>query len=214
MSNLLQLIINILLTIVYTLIHLTIGLFELIRWNIIDPMINQTPHIPSDQTPKLDPIDTNIPIPQQHIQLLLQLHNIERDKIGANPLKLNTILCTPAQNHATWMNQNNKMSHTGQNRSSVANRTTQAGYRSKMVGENIAYGYASPQAVMNGWLKSSGHRANILRKQYKEIGIGISGTYWCVVFATPIIMTQKLESMGYDKYLAHQFIPKPISNQE
>lgn len=218
MSNLLRFIINIIYTIIYTIIHLTISVFELIKYFIVNPMVEQAPYTPSKDVPASDSAsdpasDPAAMIPPQHIQSLLQMHNIERHKIGANQLKLSTALCEAAQNHAIWMDANNKMSHTGSNRSSVATRVTQAGYRSMMVGENIAHGYSSPQAVMSGWLRSRGHRANILRKGYKEIGIGISGKYWCVVFATPIIMTRRLKLLGYGKFRAHEFIPDPISNK-
>ena len=214
MSNLLQFIINIIYTILYTIIHLIIGVFELMKYFIVDPKVNQVPYTPSQDVPAPNPApDPKATIPPQHIQSLLQMHNIERHKIGANHLKLSTALCQAAQNHAIWMDTNNKMSHTGDNRSSVAARVTQAGYKSMMVGENIAHGYSSPQAVMSGWLRSRGHRANILRKGYKEIGIGISGKYWCVVLATPIIMTRRLKLLGYGKFQAHEFIPDPISNR-
>ena len=42
-----------------------------------------------------------------------------------------------------------------------------------MSGENIAYGQSSPQAVMEGWMNSSGHRANILNSNFKNIGVGL-----------------------------------------
>ncbi len=55
-------------------------------------------------------------------------------------------------------------------------------YRS--AGENIAKGYATPQAVVNGWMNSSGHRANILNARYTHIGVGYvsSGNYWTQMF--------------------------------
>ena len=56
------------------------------------------------------------------------------------------------------------------------------------VAENIAYGQRSPEEVMKSWLKSPGHRSNILNSKFTEIGCGmsISGNgklYWCVCFA-------------------------------
>ena len=55
-------------------------------------------------------------------------------------------------------------------------------YRS--AGENIAYGYAAPQAVVNAWMNSSGHRANILNASYTRIGVGYvsAGHYWTQMF--------------------------------
>lgn len=51
-------------------------------------------------------------------------------------------------------------------------------YRS--AGENIAYGYSTPQSVVDGWMNSAGHRANILNSSYSRIGVGYvaSGNYW------------------------------------
>jgi len=57
-----------------------------------------------------------------------------------------------------------------------------------LVAENIAYGQKSPEEVMKTWLKSSGHRSNILNSKFTEIGCGMSLSengrlYWCVCFA-------------------------------
>jgi uncharacterized protein YkwD len=64
------------------------------------------------------------------------------------------------------------------------------GYRSFGAGENCAPGQRTPAKVMETWMGSEGHRANILNKDYAEIGIGMArangGTcYWTLVFATP-----------------------------
>lgn len=54
----------------------------------------------------------------------------------------------------------------------------------RSAGENIARGYASPQAVVNAWMNSSGHRANILNANYTHIGVGYvsGGNYWTQMF--------------------------------
>ena len=54
----------------------------------------------------------------------------------------------------------------------------------RTAGENIARGYATPQAVVNGWMNSSGHRANILNGSYTQIGVGYvaQGNYWTQMF--------------------------------
>ena len=54
----------------------------------------------------------------------------------------------------------------------------------RTAGENIARGYATPQAVVNGWMNSSGHRANILNAGYTQIGVGYvaQGNYWTQMF--------------------------------
>ena len=54
----------------------------------------------------------------------------------------------------------------------------------RTAGENIARGYSTPQAVVNGWMNSSGHRANILNASYTQIGVGYvaQGNYWTQMF--------------------------------
>ena len=54
----------------------------------------------------------------------------------------------------------------------------------RTAGEKIAKGYPSPQAVVNGWMNSSGHRANILNASYTQIGVGYvaQGNYWTQMF--------------------------------
>ena len=54
----------------------------------------------------------------------------------------------------------------------------------RTAGENIAYGQRTPQAVVNAWMNSSGHRANILNSSYTQIGVGYvaSGNYWTQMF--------------------------------
>ena len=63
-----------------------------------------------------------------------------------------------------------------------------AGYSYRTAGENIAMGQKTAESVMNGWMNSSGHRANILGNGYKKIGVGYAvnakGTpYWVQIFA-------------------------------
>jgi uncharacterized protein YkwD len=63
-------------------------------------------------------------------------------------------------------------SHTGQDGRSPFDRIKQAGYPGRMMGENIAAGQTSAAAVMQAWMNSPGHRANILNCGYKEVGVG------------------------------------------
>lgn len=74
------------------------------------------------------------------------------------------------------------MSHTGPDGSTMTSRVEAAGYSWSNLGENIARGQADPDAVMNAWMNSPGHRANILNCAFKEIGIGVhkgdGGPWW------------------------------------
>jgi hypothetical protein len=65
-----------------------------------------------------------------------------------------------------------KSPQTDKDGSTIGQRVTAAGYQWSFTGKNIAAGYTTPQAVVNGWINSPGHRANMLNPNYQEIGIG------------------------------------------
>ena len=95
----------------------------------------------------------------------------------------NDRLAKAAYDHSVEMEANDYFSHTGLNGSNPGQRITTAGYSWKAYGENIANGYTSEQAVMNGWLSSEGHCRNIMNGNFKEMGAGRQDTYWTQVFA-------------------------------
>ena len=82
------------------------------------------------------------------------------------------------------MLDNRYFSHTSPTYGSPFQMIKAFGLSYRTAGENIAKGYASPQAVVNGWMNSSGHRANILNVSYTQIGIGYvaQGNYWTQMF--------------------------------
>lgn len=134
-------------------------------------------------TPKPDPTPpAPVPTPPPALQLL-QLHNNHRLTLGLSTLSLNQALGNAAQKHSNWMLTNNNMNHF-ENGKGPGDRITAEGYKWAAYGENIASGYATPQAVFQGWLKSSGHRANIENPRYRDIGFGIAGKYWTTDFAS------------------------------
>jgi uncharacterized protein YkwD len=99
------------------------------------------------------------------------------------PLTWNNLLKKAAQLHSADMNKNNYFDHTAPNGSTPGDRITSVGYTWLAYAENIAKGYTSEQAVMDGWLKSEGHCKNIMSSKVKEMGIGRDGNYWTQVFA-------------------------------
>jgi uncharacterized protein YkwD len=111
---------------------------------------------------------------------VVQLVNSERSKYGCAPLTVNAELTKAAQDHSKDMAAHQTMSHTGSDGSSPGERITAAGYSWSTYGENVAYGYSTPESVMTGWMNSPGHRANILNCAFKEIGVGYAqpGNYW------------------------------------
>lgn len=117
---------------------------------------------------------------------VLVLVNAEREKAGCAPLTENAKLTKAAQDHSQDMADHENMSHTGSDGSSMSDRLARVGYTFRSAGENVAYGYSTPESVMDGWMNSSGHRANILNCGFKEIGIGLAqpGHYWTQDFGS------------------------------
>ncbi|WP_327721389.1 CAP domain-containing protein [Streptomyces sp. NBC_00490] len=117
---------------------------------------------------------------------VLVLVNAEREKAGCAPLTENAKLTKAAQDHSQDMADHQNMSHTGSDGSSMTDRLARVGYKFRSAGENVAYGYTTPESVMDGWMNSSGHRANILNCGFKEIGIGLAqpGHYWTQDFGS------------------------------
>ncbi len=120
---------------------------------------------------------------------LLRLTNAERAYYGLPALTFNATLGTAAQLHAEDMAANSYLEHTGLNGSTPASRATNAGYDYLYIGENIAAGYQTPEEVVDAWMNSEGHRANILNSNYTEIGFGYAyqyndyyGSYWVQLF--------------------------------
>jgi len=117
---------------------------------------------------------------------IVALVNSERSKVGCSPLTLNAKLTKAAQAHSVDMASHQNMSHTGSDGSDPGTRITRAGYIWSSYGENVAYGYSTPEQVMAGWMSSPGHKRNILDCGYKEIGVGLAqpGSYWTQDFGT------------------------------
>lgn len=119
---------------------------------------------------------------------ILELVNSERGSRGLTALTQNALLAAAADAHAGDMAANSFFSHTGSDGSSVSARATAAGYVWSSIGENIGQGDLTPQAMMNLWMNSDGHRANILNSDYTELGVGVNGsggTLWVQVFGRP-----------------------------
>jgi uncharacterized protein YkwD len=108
---------------------------------------------------------------------------------AARPLLLNDLLSRASLAHAADMAQYNYFAHQGRDGSSPADRLTRAGYGWKAVGENIAAGPTTPESVVEGWIRSPQHCANLMAQQFREMGIAYSvnraskaGIYWVQLF--------------------------------
>ncbi|MFJ5829398.1 CAP domain-containing protein [Streptomyces sp. NPDC093089] len=116
---------------------------------------------------------------------VIALVNAERAKAGCGPLTANATLTKAAQGHSDDMAARDFFDHTNPDGKGPGDRVTAAGYPWSTYGENIAMGQQTPEQVMDAWMNSSGHRANILNCDFKEIGVGIhssGGPYWTQVF--------------------------------
>lgn len=115
---------------------------------------------------------------------VVSLVNAERARQGLPALIVSTTVQQAAQTRAGELKSS--FSHTRPNGASCFTALTEAGVSYTRAGENIAYGQSSPEAVVQSWMSSSGHRANILSSSFTTIGIGctvVNGTaYWAQLF--------------------------------
>ena len=115
---------------------------------------------------------------------VIRLVNEVRIENGLNQLETDWQLSRVARYKSQDMKDNNYFSHTSPIYGSPFEMIKNFGISYKSAGENIAKGYLTPQAVVNGWMNSSGHRANILNSSYTKIGVGYvsEGRYWTQMF--------------------------------
>ncbi|MDX3237825.1 CAP domain-containing protein [Streptomyces sp. ME03-5709C] len=120
---------------------------------------------------------------------IVRLVNEERASAGCRPVTLENRLTEAAQDYTDVMARSGVLSHTGPDGSTMAGRVEAAGYRWSTLGENIAVGQRTAAAVMDAWMHSEGHRANILNCSFEQIGIGVNtrsnGPWWTQDFGTP-----------------------------
>jgi len=97
--------------------------------------------------------------------------NHQRTRNGCRALVVDTNLTRAGRDHSAWMARTGTFSHIGDGGSTFDARIRAAGY-SKPAAENIAWGYRSGADVVNAWMKSPGHRANILNCKLVKVGVG------------------------------------------
>ncbi|AQS71182.1 CAP domain-containing protein [Streptomyces pactum] len=115
------------------------------------------------------------------------LTNRERTRAGLPALAVDTRLARAAQAHSADMVARDFYSHTDPDGGEPWDRAAAAGATRRTVGENIACGPRCPADVVEGWMNSPGHRANILKADFTHIGVGLAGggragTYWTQLF--------------------------------
>lgn len=110
--------------------------------------------------------------------------NDERGELTLVPVQPDARLTDAAQTHAEDMADNNYLSHTGLDGSSVGDRALEAGYDYAFIAENIAQGFYSEEAVMAAWMNSPGHAANILDDRAEDFGLGLEDDTWVLMLGS------------------------------
>ena len=155
-----------------------VGTSEIIQAN---PQVSNPDLIYPEQVLCIPQLDSSVASYEHEV---VRLVNEIRQQNGLKPLTENWELSRVARYKSQDMLDNRYFSHTSPTYGSPFQMIKAFGLSYRTAGENIAKGYASPQAVVNGWMNSSGHRANILNVSYTQIGIGYvaQGNYWTQMF--------------------------------
>ena len=150
---------------------------------------DNTPQLPEGSRPEETPDNGTEQNPEDNnngtsqgdfASQVVALVNAERTKQGLSALTIDTKVQQAALVRAKESAQS--FSHTRPNGSSFSTALTEAGVSYRRAGENIAYGQSTPQQVMNAWMNSSGHRANILNEDFSRIGVAHAGQGWVQLF--------------------------------
>lgn len=142
----------------------------------IQPVDNNTgKQNPTEET------NTNLSVFEQQV---IDLTNQERAKHGLNALQVDSELSKVAREKSKDMANNHYFSHNSPTYGSPFDMMKQFGITYRTAGENIAMGQRTPQEVVQAWMNSEGHRANILNKNFTHIGVGYvaDGNYWTQQF--------------------------------
>ena len=155
-----------------------VGTSELIQAN---PQLSNPDRIYPGQVLSIPQLDDAV---ARYEAEVLRLVNDIRRQNGLSALQSDWELARVARYKSQDMADNRYFSHTSPTYGSPFQMLKSFGLSYRTAGENIAYGYATPQAVVNGWMNSSGHRANILNPAYTKLGVGYvpQGHYWTQLF--------------------------------
>lgn len=163
--------------------------WKLIIWQKECPALPEEPVIPEmPVVPEAPTVPESPTVPEEltYAQQVVALVNEERAQEGLAPLTVDERIESAANTRAKEIQTS--FSHTRPDGSSFSTAMKQAGVNYRRAGENIAWGQKTPQEVVNAWMNSPGHRANIMNAGYTRIGVGhlqnAAGTsYWVQLFA-------------------------------
>ncbi|MFC4560886.1 CAP domain-containing protein [Nocardiopsis mangrovi] len=145
------------------------------------PAPEDTPDAPETPDEPADPAPGGGSGASELAQEVVSLTNAEREEAGCGPVRVDDDLTLASQRHSEDMAERDYMAHDTPEGIGPAERALEAGYRA-WSGENVAAGYTSAEAVMEGWMNSPGHRANILNCDNTAIGVGESDARWAQNF--------------------------------
>ena len=155
-----------------------VGISELKSAN---PQIQNFDLIYPGQAINIPTLDSGVTSYEQEV---IRLVNEIRAENGLKALTYDWELSRVARYKSQDMKDNKYFSHTSPVYGTPFQMIKNFGISYRSAGENIAKGYSTPQAVVNSWMNSSGHRANILNAKYTHIGVGYvaGGNYWTQMF--------------------------------
>lgn len=151
----------------------------------VQELINSNPQL---QNPNLIYPGQKINVPTQegvaYEQEVLRLVNVERAQAGLPALKNDWELARVAEHKSLDMAEKGYFSHNSPTYGSPFDMMKAYGINYRAAGENIAKGQRTPQEVVNAWMNSSGHRANILSSNFTHMGVGYvkDGNVWTQMF--------------------------------
>lgn len=174
-------------------------------WNVYQ-LIFRLPYVAPAPAPAPVPAPVPAPAPQpspasaqqpapapgasqadQYERQVLDLVNARRAEAGMAPLAWDARLAALARAKSQDMRDNNYFGHQSPTLGSAFDMMQRAGVKYRYAAENLAAGQRTPQAVVEAWMNSSGHRANIMNPKFTKLGVGFAaggsyGTYWTQMF--------------------------------
>jgi len=154
-------------------------------WNTPFKYSNRIPTENAQQTPQRTVTENTEEVKVGSvIQQVVDLTNQERAKAGLKALQIDTKLTQSAEAKSQDMKNKNYFSHTSPTYGSPFDQMESLGITYKSAAENIAMGQRSAAEVVDAWMKSPGHKANMMNPSFTHIGVGLSdsGFYWTQQF--------------------------------
>lgn len=135
---------------------------------------------PAQPVKSAEPVPTEQDVPLDYEHQVLALVNQERAAYGLSALEFSDTLADGARLKSKDLHDNRYFDHNSPTYGTPFEMMRSLGITYSYAGENIAMGYATPEAVVRAWMNSPGHRANILNANYTALGVGYvkDGGYW------------------------------------